>query len=328
MRIFRSTSEGQARAWAARIVPEPEVVTPGRLVAAPMATGIAHIPFSISYLVVGAGDDLHLIDPGMELADNDAHLAHAAALVGRTADDIASITISHLHTDHMGMSNALRRRTGATVRIHARDYAGLMTPNPVARGSHDEWGVPEDVRPRLRAGIVARSPIIADERIEDGAGIDLGGTTAVGVLTPGHTSGHMCVDIPELGVFLTGDHVLPTMNPGLGLGHDSASNPVSDYLASLDRMHDFDDREALPGHGHRFMGLAARSAQIASHVRRRLDEIEGVLRVTPAASVWDVASRVRWGAGWDKLNGFYMQSALHQTALYRDLALHRREAAK
>ena len=321
MRPHESTSAAQESAWAARTVPDPEIVRADRLIAAPMHTRIAHIPFSLSYLIVGGEGDLHLIDPGMDLPENADRLAAAARLVGRSIDDIATVTVTHLHTDHTGMADVVRRRTGAPVRIHRREHEGLLSPNPVARGSYDDWGVPDEVRARLRAGVVRRSPLDVDGFIEDGDVLLLGGTRVTAVLTPGHTSGHLCFDIPELDVFLTGDHVLPTMNPGLGLGHDSETNPVADYLDALAHTEPFDGREALPGHGHRFLGLAARCRHIAAQVSRRLDEIAGVVADSPEATVWDVASRIRWGAGWENLNGFYMQSALYQTSLYRELAL-------
>jgi glyoxylase-like metal-dependent hydrolase (beta-lactamase superfamily II) len=321
MRPFQPTSPTQELAWRERTTPEPEAVIPGRLIAAPMQTRIAHIPYSLTYLLVGEHGELHLIDPGMDLPENTELLDRAARLAGARIDDIASVLVTHLHTDHMGMANVLRARTGTHVRIHRLDYEGLLSPNPVARGQYETWGVPQKVRDRLRAGVVRRTPITADAFVEHGEQIDLGGTVAQAVLTPGHTSGHLCFDIPELGVFLTGDHVLPTMNPGLGLGHDSESNPVSDYLNALDATAEYDHREALPGHGHRFVGLAARSGSIAAHVRRRLDEVSDVVADDPDATVWEVASRIRWGAGWENLNGFYMQSALYQTSLYLDLAL-------
>jgi glyoxylase-like metal-dependent hydrolase (beta-lactamase superfamily II) len=325
MRTHESTSIAQEQAWAARTVPPPEFAVAERLIAAPMHTRIAHIPFSLSYLLVGAGGDLHLIDPGMDLPENEGLLARAALLAGRRIEDIATVTVTHLHTDHMGMADIVRARSGARVGIHRREHEGLRSPNPVARGSYEGWGVPAEVRGRLRAGVVRRQPLDVDDFIDHDDVLDLGGTGVRAVLTPGHTSGHLCFDVPELGVFLTGDHVLPTMNPGLGLGHDSDTNPVADYLASLHQTERFDEREALPGHGHRFIGLAQRCRHIAAHVQRRLDEISSVVAAHPRATVWEVASRIRWGAGWANLNGFYMQSALYQTSLYRELALSRTE---
>jgi glyoxylase-like metal-dependent hydrolase (beta-lactamase superfamily II) len=314
-----ATSPAQQDAWRRGVVPEAEEVAGGAVIAVPLATRIAHIPFSLAYVVVGRGGEIHLIDPGMDLPENWGSLERGLARFGRRIDEIASVLVTHLHTDHTGMANALRARTGAAVRIHRDEHLGLRARNPIALTPYDEWGVPDDRREVLRAGIVERVPIDATAFVEHDDEIDLGTTVLRALRTPGHTSGHLCFVADDLGLMFTGDHVLPTMNPGLGLGLRTDGNPVADYLDALEATAARADVEALPGHGYRFHGLAVRCRQIADHVEARRRDVQGALDRAPAATVWEVAAAIPWSAGWGNLDGFYLQSALYQTSLYVDL---------
>ena len=42
--------------------------------------------------------------------------------------------------------------------------------------------------------------------------------------------------VAHRGLLFTGDHVLPTVFPGLGLGGATPSNPLADYLSSVDAL--------------------------------------------------------------------------------------------
>jgi glyoxylase-like metal-dependent hydrolase (beta-lactamase superfamily II) len=52
--------------------------------------------------------------------------------------------------------------------------------------------------------------------------------------TPGHTEDHICLHDPELGVFLGGDHVLPSITPHIS-GISSSRDPLASFFYSLDR---------------------------------------------------------------------------------------------
>jgi hypothetical protein len=65
-----------------------------------------------------------------------------------------------------------------------------------------------------------------------------------------------------------------------------------------------------------FHGLAARCATTAEHHLRRSREVAERLRIDGDPTVWQVASELTWTAGWANLNGFYLLSALAQTAMH------------
>lgn len=191
------------------------------------------------------------------------------------------------------------------------------------------WGVPADDYDEFLALILhADQPlpqIDVDALLAHGETLELAGHTLTAVITSGHTAGHLSLVIDDLGVIFTGDHVLPQINPGLGLGNLPGSNPLIDYLTSLRAMRAFDAYEALPGHEFRFKGLATRSDQIAAHHLSRTRAVADLVPELGESPVWEYAKRLPWSRGWDGMRGFLRISALTQTNLHLE-AVHSGEA--
>ena len=97
----------------------------------------------------------------------------------------------------------------------------------------------------------------------------------IAVHTPGHTGDHLCLFDPEQGLFVSGDHVLPTITPHIA-GITGDADPLAAFFASLQRMHQFEVTLVLPAHGHPFTDLAGRSDDIARHHHERLDILRTV----------------------------------------------------
>lgn len=98
------------------------------------------------------------------------------------------------------------------------------------------------------------------------------------VHTPGHTEDHICLHSPELGLFLAGDHVLPTITPhisGIGIQQD----PLLAFYESLDQVAELDHvNQVLPAHGHPFENLAERCVEIKRHHDERLEKLRSISR--------------------------------------------------
>ncbi|WP_370056834.1 MBL fold metallo-hydrolase [Leifsonia sp. EB41] len=303
--------------------PAVESITPGvRRVRVPMPPGTG-LPFSNAYLIADADGRVHVIDPGSPTRE--AHETLRAALGGAP---VASIVLTHLHADHSGGAAALAAETGASVLVHERERAGLAL---IAAGlpapDLEAWGVPADRRPELLAaaavptGPAAQLADAVTGVLTDGVLLDLPGCRLRVVGTPGHTGGHLCLHDEEAGLLITGDHVLPTVNSGLGLGGPTHSNPIADYLDSLDRVAQLDrgDLRALPGHEDPFTGLRERCSALAAHHLRRADEVAA----HPGGTVWETARTLTWTGGWDALAGFTLLSALRQTSQHREFVARR-----
>ncbi|PPB47687.1 MBL fold metallo-hydrolase [Arthrobacter agilis] len=297
--------------------------------AQPMPGG--HLAYSFTYLLVADDGGVHVVDPGWDSDENWERLLAALAVVAPEflgAAAVSGITGTHLHPDHVGMAARLRRASGAQLSMHAVERAALARHSTrlldldEALGRLECWGVPEARRAEL-AQYVDRSPeglvVAVDRDLQDGEQLPVPGFGLVAMSTPGHTAGHLCLRDDERRLILTGDHVLPTVFPGLGLGGPTSSNPLSDYVRSVAALAPFGDYEVLPGHGFRFTGLAERATECAEHHLTRARQVDAVLgEPGPERSVWEIASRLTWTAGWEGLHGFQLLSALNQTEMHRD----------
>jgi len=180
--------------------------------------------------LVGAGDDVAVIDPGP--ADTGAaghadtrgegHVEAILAAIGTAR--VAAIVCTHTHRDHSPASRALQAATGAPI-IGCAPLT-LDDDGPRADAAFDP-----DYRP--------------DRVLADGERLHGQGWTIEAVATPGHTSNHLCYALIESGALFTGDHVM-------GWSTSVVSPPDGDmaaYMASLAVLHDREDRVYYPAHG-------------------------------------------------------------------------------
>ncbi len=103
--------------------------------------------------------------------------------------------------------------------------------------------------------------------------------------TPGHTADHLCLYSPELGLFFSGDHVLPTITPHIG-GHSGASeDPLRRFVESLNEVARLEGvKRVLPAHGHPFQDLRKRTEAIKQHHDERLESVKQIgARLGPAS---------------------------------------------
>jgi glyoxylase-like metal-dependent hydrolase (beta-lactamase superfamily II) len=167
-----------------------------------------------------------LIDAALGAGENLERLEKELDEAGAT---IERILLTHIHPDHLGGANELRRRFGVPLGMHVsrRGYAGV----------EPDW-VYDD----------------GDEIAFDG------GRLAV-VHTPGHESGHCCFHEPDKRWLLTGDHVV-------GQGTVVIAPPdgnMTDYIDSLRRLLRLPARLLLGGHGPVIVDPRAKIQEYVDH---------------------------------------------------------------
>lgn len=124
----------------------------------------------------------------------------ALRLLGRAADEVEQIVITHYHPDHVGGLAGLQRHLPARTGVHAVEA-------PVVRGEAPP-PLPID-HPVLRhpARLLGRRllpPARVDTLLRDGDELPvLGGLRVVHL--PGHTPGHIALYLPERGLLIAGD---------------------------------------------------------------------------------------------------------------------------
>jgi metallo-beta-lactamase class B len=113
-----------------------------------------------------------LLDTGFEAKV--PQLRASVEALGFHFGDIKILLASHAHIDHVQGHALVRRLTGARV-VASREDATV-----IASGGKGEWAYRDTY---------AWTPCPVDTIIEDGGKVELGGTTLVAHLTPGHTRG-------------------------------------------------------------------------------------------------------------------------------------------
>lgn len=136
------------------------------------------------------------------------------------------------------------------------------------------------------------------KRIEDAAVLEMGGREWVSVHTPGHTRDHLCLWEPNDGIFISGDHVLPTITPHIS-GLSDSLDPLAQFFDSLDRMSSLDGvRTVLPAHGLAFTDLAGRASSISDHHLDRLQTLRDASDEVGSGTVGDYMQQLFQQRSW------------------------------
>ncbi|TDN43399.1 glyoxylase-like metal-dependent hydrolase (beta-lactamase superfamily II) [Curtobacterium flaccumfaciens] len=319
----------QAAALRDGVLPPVEEVRPGIwTLAVPFRFGVPDA--TLVYVVEGADGSLAVIDPGWSGDGSLDELRDGLTSIGRRLEDVSLVAVTHLHADHLGAAAAIRNATGARVAMHRLEVEALGREREDAVANDAEiatWGVPAE----LRAGVVESwgsgrhiglgrlvQPY-ADLLLEDGDELPVAGRSIRALWTPGHTAGHLCFVDEADGLLFTGDHVLPRINPGIGLGGLTTTNPLGDYLASLELLAGMDHLEVCPGHEYRFRGVVSRAQTLARHREERSRHVAAALDALDGPTLFEVAARVPFSGGIETMTGFLLASALTQTAYHAAL---------
>lgn len=313
------TGTRQREAWRRAEFPPVEKVT-GGVWSVPVPIVGNPLRYVLTYLIEHDAGFV-MIDPGWNHPDSWQALT---AGMGECEIPLAAVTavlVTHVHPDHHGQSGKVRELSGAWVGMHPAEDAflelrgsTLMLRDNVA--AYLRWcGAPPSHLDELAASrqhIAQAEPMVrADRLVEHGETIDVPGLRLRTVWTPGHTPGHLCFHDETHDVLLTGDHILPRITPNVS-SYDMESNPLKDYLASLDALRGIQPREVLPAHEYRFTDLDSRLDDLAGHHRERLAEASEILggAAPGGLTTWQVATGVTWSRPWSELASFQRQAAI------------------
>ncbi|MEY4164364.1 MAG: hypothetical protein RL419_206 [Actinomycetota bacterium] len=217
--------------------------------------------------------DVVVIDPGPRL---DSHRdALQRALEGCT---VIGIVVTHCHADHSPLAEWLKKSTSAPTYalgphadvvfdaddIEEEDDDEDDTTDVDAQSDEPRETIDTDFRPDVT--VVDGDTFLTTEEF-----------SLVAVATPGHTSNHLCVALPEEQALFTGDHIM-------GWSTTVVSPPDGDmgeYMASLQKVADRGDATLYPTHGGPITDPTPFLTAYATHRRERESQILDQLATGP-----------------------------------------------
>ncbi|MFI2199762.1 MBL fold metallo-hydrolase [Streptomyces sp. NPDC020192] len=261
-----------------------------------------------------------LVDAGWDDPGSWDALTAGLGECGTAVAEVYGVVVTHHHPDHHGLSARVREASGAWVALHAADAAIVrrtretrperwftyMAAKLTAAGAPEDHVAPlRSPRPRSLPGL---SPALPDREILPGELLDLPGRRLRAIWTPGHTPGHVCLhleehhpaQLPGSGRLFSGDHLLPEITPHIGLYEDPdddvVTDPLGDYLDSLERIGRLAPAEVLPAHQYAFTDGPGRVRELLVHHEERLAGLLALLAepLTP----WQLAERMEWNRPW------------------------------
>lgn len=285
----------------------------------------------VNSFLFSAGREALLLDAAWDVPEAVEGLEAALALSGLGLDGVRTVLITHLHPDHIGLAGRLRR-LGARVGYHPAEAMVLLTRYRRLEEFQEHTVLWEELNgyPKQGGTPFANLSLLEgtlqdvpkpDLPLDGGETIEIGDFRLRPVWTPGHTLGHLCYYEETRKLLFTGDHVLPTISPHIGLYVHSIGNPLPNYLDSLALLRAYRPELVLPAHGEPFTDLHGRLAELLEHHDERMGELDAIVGDEPLTA-WEVASRARWTRRkitLDEISPFHRRLALAETLAHLEL---------
>ncbi|MEJ6009411.1 MBL fold metallo-hydrolase [Novosphingobium aquae] len=221
---------------------------------------------------------------------------------------VTRVIVTHMHADHAGLAGWLVEKFGCklwmtrTEYLSAQAIAGSSGEEPAFRALHSKagWTAAEiaelGARKRTIAGFYAPLPG-SIRRMRDNDTLEIGGKLWRVIAGGGHSPEHACLHCPELGLFISGDMVLPGISSNISVDPvEPDGDPLAEWFTTLSRIREKvpNDVLVLPSHGRCFTGLHERIDVLVGEQRgvlkqllpalvqpKRADELFGVLFKRP-----------------------------------------------
>ncbi len=305
-------------------------VTPGIYqLELPLPPG-SSIKYVNAYLVQGDNEYL-LIDTGWNTEEVFEALKGQLAEIGVGFKDITQIVVTHIHPDHYGLAGRLKQLSPANIALHHLEgklIGSRYIDMERLLQQIKQWlhinGVAVNELPELQTASLGMEKFVAptspDVIFRGGETVAIGSLNFQVIWTPGHSPGHISLYEPTQKILVSGDHILPTITPNIGLHPQSSSNPLADYLNSLNRLKQLDVALILPGHENPFNGLEARIEGLIQHHKQRNAEILEAL-AAKSKTAYQVSTGITWmsdidGVGWHSLSPRNKRLALLETVAH------------
>lgn len=256
---------------------------------------------SVNVFLFARRNGFLLLDSGLRTDASLRSLEAALCSLKLGWESISEILISHMHPDHVGAAAEIRRRSQAPVRMHPLEASHVQPLGPnhkyfaetasfLLRNGMPATSV-ESLRHASMAGAASFERLLVDGSIDDGERIAFRGGTLQAIVAPGHSPALLCFYCPEQQALFSTDAILPRVPPRIGVQWFYQTNPLGEYLRSLEALEQLAIGSILPSHGKPFAGHRAWISNARQHHRRRCGSILEVMGDEPSHG-FEIANRI------------------------------------
>jgi glyoxylase-like metal-dependent hydrolase (beta-lactamase superfamily II) len=201
---------------------------------------------------------------------------------------LTRIILTHYHIDHCALAGWLSKKSGAEVCLTRAESTVLgIIEEPkgfMHKGERTAFYQQHDLTneeiadadfffKKIPASFSGMPEVMT--YVADGEKLQIGKHLWNVLELKGHSPGHLTLYCEALGLWISGDHVLPKITPIISIEPDAPDNdPLTDFLESFQRLrHLPETTRVLPSHGNPFVGLHQRLDELQRHHEQRLKEV-------------------------------------------------------
>ena len=302
-----------------------------------MPNGVHHIPLELPWSTPGnvnvylleENDGYVMIDCGVDGSEYLKLLEMHLNQLGITFNDIKLLVGTHMHIDHIGLSQRLREfDIPFALYKNSIDYLDEYNDWSIrfkdlirmAKNEYTPVSFIDDLKSistPLYAGRLEKPDILLSE----GRVKSIKRNPNV-VFTPGHDYSEISLYDEKTKIVFSGDHILPRITPFIPVQNEN-SNLLKEFLDSLDKVDHLDHEIIAPGHGNIISNPHKRIEQMKLHHQRRSERILGFLKNEDLTG-WEISNKL-FPRDLDSLN---LRLAFQETLAHLHLLKSQRRVEK
>lgn len=302
-----------------------------------MPNGVHHIPLELPWSTPGnvnvylleENDGYVMIDCGVDGSEYLKLLEMHLNQLGITFNDIKLLVGTHMHIDHIGLSQRLREfDIPFALYKNSIDYLDEYNDWSIrfkdlikmAKNEYTPASFIDDLKSistPLYAGRLEKPDILLSE----GRVKSIKRNLSV-VFTPGHDYSEISLYDEKTKIVFSGDHILPRITPFIPVQNEN-SNLLKEFLDSLDKVDHLDHEIIAPGHGNIISNPHKRIEQMKLHHQRRSERILGFLKNEDLTG-WEISNKL-FPRDLDSLN---LRLAFQETLAHLHLLKSQRRVEK
>ncbi len=242
------------------------------------------LPFALNHInvwLIEDGEGFAVVDTGIDTSKVRElwEGVFDGLMAGRP---VTKVIVTHLHPDHVGLAGWMTERFGTSFYMSRTEYAmcrmlvadtGRAAPEDGIRFYRAAGFSEEQIeiyRDRF-GGFGSRVHPLPESyhRLRDGETLSIDGKTWSLIAGGGHSPEHISLHCAELGVYISGDQVLPSISSNISVWPtEPLADPLSEWLEACHRIPTLLANSVLvcPAHQKVFRGLHERcESLVAEH---------------------------------------------------------------